>query len=85
MDFFIPDFRVRRNFTDRCDGDLKPCRNDHSNVLSKINIDPAVASGPLITTINDLVAVITYYGLSGLVSVLGWNLLRNLLRFPYIH
>ena len=30
----------------------------------KIKVDPAVASGPLITTINDLVAVITYYGLS---------------------
>lgn len=30
----------------------------------KIKIDPAVASGPLITTINDLVAVITYYGLA---------------------
>lgn len=26
--------------------------------------DPAVASGPLITTINDLVAVVTYYGLA---------------------
>ena len=32
--------------------------------FKKINIDPAVASGPLITTVNDLVAVITYYGLS---------------------
>ena len=30
----------------------------------KIKIDPAVASGPLITTINDLVAVVIYYGLS---------------------
>ena len=30
----------------------------------KIQIDPAVASGPLITTVNDLVAVVTYYGLS---------------------
>lgn len=30
----------------------------------KIHIDPAVASGPLITTVNDLVAVITYYGLA---------------------
>lgn len=30
----------------------------------KIKIDPAVASGPLITTINDLVAVVTYYGLA---------------------
>lgn len=29
----------------------------------KIKIDPAVASGPLITTINDLVAVVIYYGL----------------------
>lgn len=28
----------------------------------KIKVDPAVASGPLITTVNDLVAVITYYG-----------------------
>ena len=32
--------------------------------FKKIKIDPAVASGPLITTINDLVAVVTYYGLS---------------------
>ena len=31
--------------------------------FKKIKIDPAVASGPLITTLNDLVAVITYYGL----------------------
>ncbi len=30
----------------------------------KIKIDPAVASGPLITTVNDLVAVVTYYGLA---------------------
>ena len=32
--------------------------------FKKIHVDPAVASGPLITTINDLVAVISYYGLS---------------------
>ena len=31
--------------------------------FKKIRIDPAVASGPLITTLNDLVAVVTYYGL----------------------
>ena len=30
-------------------------------------LDPAVASGPLITTVNDLVAVVTYYGLSWLL------------------
>jgi len=31
--------------------------------FNKIKIDPAVASGPLITTVNDLVAVVVYYGL----------------------
>ena len=41
--------------------------------FKKINIDPAVASGPLITTINDLVAVVTYYGMS-------WILLINILH-----
>lgn len=35
----------------------------------KIKVDPAVASGPLITTINDLVAVVTYYGLSWLLLI----------------
>ena len=34
--------------------------------FKKIKIDPAVASGPLITTVNDLVAVVTYCGLSWL-------------------
>ena len=38
----------------------------------KIKVDPAVASGPLITTVNDLVAVITYYGLA-------WALLINVM------
>ena len=43
--------------------------------FKKIKVDPAVASGPHITTINDLVAVVTYYGLSGLllISVLHLN------------
>ena len=35
----------------------------------KIKVDPAVASGPLITTVNDLVAVVTYYGLVGVLLV----------------
>lgn len=35
--------------------------------FQKLGIDPAVASGPLITTVNDLVAVITYYGLAWLI------------------
>ncbi|MDD7271207.1 MAG: magnesium transporter [Spirochaetales bacterium] len=33
-------------------------------IFKKLKIDPAVASGPLITTINDLVAIVTYYGLA---------------------
>ena len=32
--------------------------------FKKVHIDPAVASGPLITTVNDLVAVVAYYGLA---------------------
>ena len=41
--------------------------------LKKFGMDPAVASGPLITTMNDLVAVITYYGTA-------WILLINTLH-----
>lgn len=41
--------------------------------FSKIKVDPAVASGPLISTVNDLVAVVTYYGLA-------WALLINMLQ-----
>ncbi|MEA4973562.1 MAG: magnesium transporter [Candidatus Metalachnospira sp.] len=41
--------------------------------FKKIKIDPAVASGPLITTINDLVAVVCYYGIV-------WVLLINILQ-----
>ena len=35
----------------------------------KIKVDPAVASGPLITTVNDLVAVVTYYSLAWLLLI----------------
>ncbi len=35
----------------------------------RIKVDPAVASGPLITTVNDLVAVVTYYGLSWILLI----------------
>ena len=38
-------------------------------VFKKLGVDPAVASGPLITTINDLVAVISYYGLAWLILI----------------
>ena len=40
-------------------------------LFKKMGIDPAVASGPLITTINDLIAVVTYYGLA-------WIMLLNI-------
>ena len=35
----------------------------------RLGIDPAVASGPLITTVNDLVAVVSYYGLAWLMLI----------------
>ena len=41
--------------------------------LHKLHVDPAVASGPLITTTNDLIAAVTYYGLA-------WILLINVLH-----
>lgn len=41
--------------------------------FKKIKVDPAVASGPLITTVNDLVAVVSYYGLS-------WIFLINIMH-----
>lgn len=34
-----------------------------------MKVDPAVASGPLITTLNDLIAVVTYYGLAWLLLI----------------
>jgi magnesium transporter len=38
-------------------------------VFTKLKVDPAVASGPLISTMNDLVAVITYYGMALMLLV----------------
>ena len=43
-------------------------------VFEGLGLDPAVASGPLITTLNDLSAVMIYYGLT-------WVLLIHLLGF----
>jgi magnesium transporter len=42
-------------------------------LFEQIHVDPAVASGPLISTVNDLVAVITYYGFA-------WILLLKVLK-----
>ncbi|MDE7478574.1 MAG: magnesium transporter [Lachnospiraceae bacterium] len=41
--------------------------------FKRIHVDPAVASGPLITTVNDLIGVVTYYGVA-------WLLLINFLH-----
>ena len=38
-------------------------------MFKQLKIDPAVASGPLITTINDLVAVVAYYGLAWILLI----------------
>ena len=43
-------------------------------LFKKFGVDPAVASGPLITTLNDLVAVITYYGLAWILLIRFLNL-----------
>ena len=42
-------------------------------LFKKAKVDPAVASGPLISTVNDMVAVVTYYGLA-------WIFLINMLH-----
>ncbi|HSI67939.1 MAG TPA: magnesium transporter [Planococcus sp. (in: firmicutes)] len=35
-------------------------------ILYKLNIDPAVASGPLITTINDILSLLIYFGIASI-------------------
>lgn len=35
-------------------------------ILFKLRVDPAVASGPLITTINDILSLIIYFGIATL-------------------
>ena len=44
-------------------------------IFKKLKVDPAVASGPLITSMNDLVAVVTYYGLCWvlLIQIMGFG------------
>ncbi len=36
-------------------------------LFDKLKIDPAVASGPFITTLNDIIAVLIYFGISTLI------------------
>lgn len=35
-------------------------------ILNRFNVDPAVASGPLITTINDILSLLIYFGIATL-------------------
>ena len=39
--------------------------------LSKIKIDPAVASGPFITTLNDVLGVVIYYSIAYIILIDG--------------
>lgn len=38
-------------------------------ILNKFNIDPAVASGPFITTLSDAISVVLYYGLAYMLFI----------------
>lgn len=38
-------------------------------MFERLGLDPAVASGPLITTLNDLAAVVIYYGLAWVLLI----------------
>ena len=42
--------------------------------FKSIKVDPAVASGPLITTVNDMVAITVYYGLSWILLMDVFNI-----------
>lgn len=42
--------------------------------FQRLGIDPAVASGPLITTLNDMLAAAAYYGLAWRVLIRGMRL-----------
>ena len=39
--------------------------------LDKLNVDPALATGPFITTANDIIGLIIYFGIGVLMSVGG--------------
>ena len=43
-------------------------------ILYKVHIDPAVASGPFITTLNDIISVSIYYTLAYLILIVGGGL-----------
>ncbi len=62
-------FGLHRHRAHRGDAALEHFRHGDPDLLQKIGVDPAVASGPLITTVNDLVAVVSYYGLTWLLLI----------------
>ena len=52
---------LHRPFPGPCHVYFESCRTVVPMGFKKIHIDPAVASGPLITTVTDLVGIVTYY------------------------
>ncbi|MFW5865428.1 MAG: magnesium transporter [Candidatus Izemoplasmataceae bacterium] len=38
-------------------------------ILNRLKLDPAIASGPFITTLNDILALIIYFGLASLIII----------------
>lgn len=39
-------------------------------ILEKMKVDPAIASGPIISTLNDLFALLIYFGIATLIFLL---------------
>ena len=83
MAFRFPDLRLCRPLTGCGHGRFQHDRHHCANVFHKIHVDPAVASGPLITTVNDLVAVVTYYGLA-MVFLIDVSIFDKSLLMVYI-
>lgn len=69
LDGSLWNLRLRGSLPLSGNGDLQCRRYGDPHVFHKIKVDPAVASGPLITTVNDLVAVVTYYGMAWLLLI----------------
>ena len=39
-------------------------------ILTRLKIDPAVASGPIISTVNDFFALVIYFGIATIMFIL---------------
>ena len=52
-------------------------------ILTRFKIDPAAASGPVISTVNDLVALLIYFGLATLI-IIPFNFLIKIKKYEII-